>query len=292
MDSSLEASKGRVGLSTELTLNAEEFDAYDLQDPVTIAFHLRELNATIAFAESLGTTLDIHFTEPAAPLCIDVEGLSIEGLFVISTIQVPGENHVTMSQTTATANGVKKREREETPYESARFKKSMKVVHTTPLPSGSRSSASVRGQSVMSAQPPASLPRAASFFADRPNAQSTPRDMPPPPLPIRGEYAPPPPARREESEEPLFLPASSQLSQAEVEVLRSTGLGIENMDAEEFANMLEGDGEEVAFDLSQPNFALQASQTDPGTEEINMEFISTQSSGDSESKDFHPLFED
>jgi len=52
--------------------------------------------------------------------------------------------------------------------------------------------------------------------------------------------------------EPLFLPAS-QLSVVEEAVIRSAGLGIENMNAAELAEMLEGDGEEVDFShMSQP----------------------------------------
>lgn len=44
--------------------------------------------------------------------------------------------------------------------------------------------------------------------------------------------------------EPLFLP-SSQLSQVDEEAIRQSGLGIENMDKEEFLAMLEDEGEEV-----------------------------------------------
>jgi cell cycle checkpoint control protein RAD9A len=52
--------------------------------------------------------------------------------------------------------------------------------------------------------------------------------------------------------EPLFLP-SSQMSDAGEELLRSTGLGLEAMDAQELADMLEGEGEEVDFSyMSQP----------------------------------------
>src|SRR5204863_5423270 len=47
---------------------------------------------------------------------------------------------------------------------------------------------------------------------------------------------------RSEKNEPLFLP-SSQMSDAQREVLRSTGLGIEDMTDEELTEMLEGEGE-------------------------------------------------
>ena len=48
--------------------------------------------------------------------------------------------------------------------------------------------------------------------------------------------------------QPLFL--ASQLSTAQIEALRETGLGIEDMDAEEFAAMLDGEGEEVGVNPS------------------------------------------
>ena len=113
--------------------------------------------------------------------------------------------------------------------------------------------------------------------------------MPPPPLPFnRGRYVSPPPAASEEEEEPLFLPSSSQLSQSEVNFLRSGGLGDEEMDADDLAAMLDGEGEEVAFDF--------ASQPPPQSQDAGMDaddFVVTQSSFANESsKDFHPLFED
>lgn len=41
----LTLSSGKGQISTELTISAEEFDAYDLHaSPVIIAFHLREFN--------------------------------------------------------------------------------------------------------------------------------------------------------------------------------------------------------------------------------------------------------
>ncbi|KAL1744775.1 Rad9/Ddc1, partial [Schizophyllum fasciatum] len=90
LESSLDP-KSRGQIMTEMTISAEEFDVYDIIDmPTTISFHLREFNSTIAFAESMGLPLDLHFTDAAAPLFIDIEGDSLDALFVISTSQVPG----------------------------------------------------------------------------------------------------------------------------------------------------------------------------------------------------------
>ncbi|KAI1793456.1 Rad9-domain-containing protein [Ganoderma leucocontextum] len=89
---SLESStdgKGRPSLITELTLSAMEFDTYDLQaGPMTIAFHLREFNATIAFAEASEVSLNLRFTDPVDPLYISVDADYADTLFVIATSQI------------------------------------------------------------------------------------------------------------------------------------------------------------------------------------------------------------
>ncbi|KAI0031448.1 Rad9/Ddc1, partial [Vararia minispora EC-137] len=85
--------RGTVQLSTELTISVEEFDDYTVYDtPVSIAFHLREFSATIAYAESMDLVLDLRFTGPAEPLYIDVENDGVESLFVVSTSHAPGAN--------------------------------------------------------------------------------------------------------------------------------------------------------------------------------------------------------
>ncbi|KAI6002707.1 Rad9-domain-containing protein [Pisolithus albus] len=90
LESSLDP-RGRVHLATELTISADEFDVYEVfSPPITIAFHLREFNATIAFAEATSSLLELRFTDPAAPLFIGVEGDESECLFVISTSQIQG----------------------------------------------------------------------------------------------------------------------------------------------------------------------------------------------------------
>jgi len=77
---------------------------------------------------------------------------------------------------------------------------------------------------------------------------------------------------------------SSQMSEADEQVLRETGLGIEDMNAEELEMMLEGDGEEVEFTGSQMPPEQDSNADD-------MEFGATQSSDD-HSRGFQPLFED
>lgn len=56
----------------------------------------------------------------------------------------------------------------------------------------------------------------------------------------------PPPSQSQ----PLFL--ASQLSQRDMDAIRESGLGIEDMDAEQFAEMLDCEGEEINFGLTPP----------------------------------------
>ncbi|KAJ3923889.1 Rad9-domain-containing protein [Lentinula edodes] len=127
LESSIDT-RSRAQLATELTISADEFDLYNLYEaPTTITFHLREFNATITFAEICGLGLDIRFTDSAEPLFIDVEGDNFETLFVISTSQPPGS----AAQARLASTGPRKRLREDTPTDSSRFKKPMKVVQST-----------------------------------------------------------------------------------------------------------------------------------------------------------------
>jgi cell cycle checkpoint control protein RAD9A len=104
-----------------------------------------------------------------------------------------------------------------------------------------------------------------------------PGSMPPPSLPLpsvvanrsafhaaagQGSNRAPDKSAGEHSrrDEPLFLPAS-QLSAAAEEVIRSTGLGIETMDAAELAEMLDGEGEEVDFSYASQPAIQNLSQT-------------------------------
>jgi cell cycle checkpoint control protein RAD9A len=174
----------------------------------------------------MSLSIDLRFTDPAAPLFIDVEGDSLEALFVISTNQVHGAVTGAPSQHyQSPAN--KKREREETPADQNRNKKPMKAA-----------------QRVDRMQ---SLSRSPQMAPSLATGQPSQRDATMPP-PFFVPFAAPP-SQGVPPREPLFWPPSSQLSVADEAVLRETGLGIEDMDANELADMLEGEGEEVAYDF-------------------------------------------
>ncbi|KAG6902745.1 hypothetical protein C0995_011893 [Termitomyces sp. Mi166 len=276
LESSIDT-KGRAQLATELTISAEEFDVYNIFAPTTIAFHLREFNATIAYADSMSLAIDLRFTDPAAPLFMDIEGDSSEGLFVISTSQVHGAVTGTPSQHYVPPNA-KKREREETPLD-LKSKKPMKAVHPV----------DPRALSV-----PPSVSRSASHAS--PTSQVTTTNPPP-----QGSDTQPF-AQSEVPGELLFLPSSFQLSDADKEILRATGLGIETMDANELAELLDGEGEEVAFDFASQdpnyhNFLERPGNNDDGQRPESFELECdaaemppTQNSEDA--KTFQALFDD
>ncbi|KAK0461319.1 Rad9-domain-containing protein [Desarmillaria tabescens] len=265
-------SKGKSQLSTELSISSEEFDVYNLYAaPTVIAFHLREFNATIAFTDSLSVTMDIRFTDPAAPLFIDVDGDSFTALFVISTSQVQG---MPSSQSQQVLINRHKREHEEDNEDEKRFKKPMKAVRqSVPPASVSKSRNVTPAQSSIpqpSLAPPSSFPQA---HPEDPAAEL----MPPPPSP--------------QPREPLFFPSSSQITHNEAEDV--SGLGLDQMTAEEVNMMLDGDADESMLDLETGERPIDLAN-DPGSSGMMEEpsFGPTQSYHLEESKAFQPLFDD
>ncbi len=194
----------------------------------------------------------MRFTDPASPLFIDVEGDLSETLFVISTSQVAGPSHANGGQSRAQSLQPKGKKREleqdqdgeggqpqPIPALNSVRKKPMKAVVRTDRASVAREMSRVSETPSRTSMPPPSFVPLRSV---RPPA------TPPPPM---SHPRPSPPQQQESSpqrvREPLFLPGS-QLSQAAEEAIRESGLGIEDMDADEFMTMLEGEGEEVTFD--------------------------------------------
>ncbi|KAF9070069.1 Rad9-domain-containing protein [Rhodocollybia butyracea] len=234
LESSLDT-KSRTQLATELTISSDEFDTYNLYEaPTTITFHLREFNATIAFAETCGLGLDIRFTDPAEPLFINVEGDNFETLFVISTSQAPGS----ATQPRLTSSAPKKRLRENTPGDSSRFKKPAKVVQSTT--------------------------DRASIARDTPDRRTPSSSRQVPPLATPATPVPNEPSQHHSAftqlreEPPLFLPSASQLSILDEKALKESGLGIEHMSADEFNIMFEAEGEEINAVEAPPGTSPQA----------------------------------
>ncbi|KAI0630855.1 Rad9-domain-containing protein [Trametes polyzona] len=263
LESAVDA-KGRTHLTTELTISAEEFEEYELQaTPVTIAFHLREFNATIAFAEASSLSLELRFTDPDAPLYIDVGGDLADTMFVIATCHLqsfsPQSSQTRQAIASAQSKG-KKRPLEEDAHQgnaqavererirsasAHRPAKPMKVVHRADHASIAcelNPAPSVHDPPPSWAILTAAQTRYKDAYDDNRGGQ--------PSQPLFGGASQSQPPRRESAErEPLFLPESqlSQLPPAAEAAIIESGLGIENMTAEELEDMLEGDAEEVEF---------------------------------------------
>jgi cell cycle checkpoint control protein RAD9A len=202
--------------------------------------------------------LDLHFTDPASPLFIDIESENSETLFVISTSQVGANAGVPSQAQSNTGHDLgsvnRKRMRQDDnengneddnhnteegasthgpvprsrPKEKERIKKPMKVVQrVNPASVALTLANSSRPGTVRGSMPP---PNSIPF---RPLSQT----------PVFSQIS-----NMNNGRDPLFLPGS-QLSVADEEAIRDSGLGIESMGADELEALLEGDGEEVAFDF-------------------------------------------
>lgn len=208
----------------------------------------------------------MRFTDPAAPLFIDVEGDLTEVLFVVATSQAIAILPRAQSRAHETPQRGMKREREQDggyprsgPWAdsavptSARKVKPMKAAVRTSM---AREMQNAGASASRAASVRESMPPPPSYNPGRGMSMS----MPPPATPSRSQshsqLEPPSQAQPQsqgpsQGREPLFLPSSqvsiAHLSQQAEEAIRGSGLGIENMDADEFLDMLEGEGEEVDF---------------------------------------------
>lgn len=190
-------------------------------------------------------SLDMRFTETAAPLYIDVEGDCTQGLFVIATSQPPGVP-IPTSQNSYRPMSNRKRDREETPIDAQRPKRMTKIVSKVDADKAFRTTVQSRQSShAPDSMPPPSLHGPGSF-------RSTP-------VPFH-QSSLPPISKKVQEQEPLFLP-SSQLSVAENNFLKEAGLG-DIGTVEELNALLEGDGEEISFSLSQGQKASTAETED------------------------------
>lgn len=224
----------------------------------------------------MGACLDLRFTDPAAPLFIDVESDESECLFIISTSQ-HGGSAAPVPSNSAQLNTRKRlspnddgegssRKRSETP----RIKKPMKAVQRMDARTPDATSTSKAQSDKQSMPPPSCIPQ---HTPGSPQNQMPPLPSPSwnlPPDPSHGVVVQPEPLFYPQSSQlisdgpsgspevgrakardrtPLFYPLS-QLSQADKEVIRASGLGIEGMNQYELEAMFEGEGEEVDFEFT------------------------------------------
>lgn len=256
----------------------------------------------------MGLCLDLRFTDPAAPLFIDVEGNESECLFVISTSQI---NSGTAAPSNSAQLPTRKRplpndegegsvkQRSQTP----RTKKPMKAVQRTDVHTPDVASSSRAQSDARSMPPPSYVPQHAPGSSQN---QKLAPSMNDPNLPSwnllsnpgsGGVTVEPEPLFYTDSPQllsdepsaevgratardrtPLFYPLS-QLSQADEEVIRGSGLGIENMGKDELEAMLEGEGEEVTFDFAGSENLMKVEDEDSamlsGDEPESLELVDT-----------------
>src|ERR1700751_3349142 len=138
--------------------------------------------------------LDLRFTDPAAPLLIDIEGDNCETIFVISTSLVHGPDAQENQRRHTNAPKRKRDTAGGAPLEKAR--KPMKAVQRT------------------------NLGAASSVLDIHSRIQSRAPDSMPP-----SSFIPPPPKvwTPQRNRVPLFLPESSQSSIGNEEALRASG---------------------------------------------------------------------
>ncbi|KAG8691181.1 hypothetical protein FRC11_006051 [Ceratobasidium sp. 423] len=83
--------QGKHQIATEISVPGEEFDLYEvLYAPIGLAFHLREINASIALAESLSIPIEFSFTEPGGPMIIMLELDAADQLAMVATSTTTG----------------------------------------------------------------------------------------------------------------------------------------------------------------------------------------------------------
>ncbi|KAF9509646.1 hypothetical protein BS47DRAFT_1384310 [Hydnum rufescens UP504] len=241
-------------IDTEISVDADEFDVYSIPaPPISIAFHLREFNATIALAESLSLPLNILFTRSGEPLSVEIQADEEDALFIIATSQSPFTTSSDDGGKRKRANNKNNLDANNTDTDSnsdaRRNKKPARVVHVQRLETHNMTTttkAKTRGSVQAETSP---------LVLIRPEDPSSPdhRPLVPRPTSFSGPNA------QYQQEQPLFLepsqpapmprstlpPPLSQLSAADAAVIRDTGLGIEDMDCDEFAALMEDEGEEV-----------------------------------------------
>ncbi|KPP69088.1 hypothetical protein Z043_112180 [Scleropages formosus] len=78
-------------MSTELSLQPEEFDCFQVAVSSDITFCLKELRGVLSFAESHGLPVSMHFGCPGKPVCFSMEDVSLEVTVVLSTLTDPSQ---------------------------------------------------------------------------------------------------------------------------------------------------------------------------------------------------------
>ncbi|KAK7505982.1 hypothetical protein BaRGS_00002704 [Batillaria attramentaria] len=159
---------------TELSLVPEEFDQYQVGVDTDITFCLKELRAILAFAETAGLPLNIHFETAGRPVTFCVDGdQTFEASFVLATLAEADQSSSQQSQVkrpAQTSSASQQRSRSSASVRDARRDGGAKETHMRHGPSTSRKNESPRvdssQQNGSSSQPPHPAPAADDAVAD------------------------------------------------------------------------------------------------------------------------------
>ncbi len=231
--------------------------------------------------------MDLRFTDPAAPLFIDVESDGLQALFVISTSQVHNAGNTAPQ---VILKNKKKRAREEdngsqdATWATPRPKKPMKAAQPTPSINGGDRTASHPNRSQMGSTSP--LPHESGSMRDM--SMGPPPYIPPPsihqtqarrPSFNHRPHTPPSSSIPQPNAEPLFLPSTSQQSNQAFQDLH-----LEDMTAEELETFLDPDAdldEEVMMDTRSSQNIAEPDAMVVDSDDISIEATQTRQLDDS-----------
>ncbi|PWN51835.1 hypothetical protein IE53DRAFT_361271 [Violaceomyces palustris] len=79
--------KGQIrrSIQTEVRVDIQDFETYEISNESCLCFSLKEFRATIVLAEQLGRPLEISFSDGEAPLFVRIHQEAVEAEFVIAT---------------------------------------------------------------------------------------------------------------------------------------------------------------------------------------------------------------
>lgn len=89
-------------IHTVLTLEAGEFDRYNITGEGEVTFCLKEFRAVLTFAEPVNLPVTCHFSNPGSPIIFTVDNRPMfEGTFVLATLAEKSDSQISRSQSTS-----------------------------------------------------------------------------------------------------------------------------------------------------------------------------------------------